>query len=283
MAYHVSIAQAQAQFPDYTFVKALTPSEQKAAFHVRSKEGEELCLKLIAPHTSLDRVQREIEAMQKISHPNVVRLREYTFSSKAGTPLHYIVEDFIEGTDLADQLGKKWPLPQVAKFFAQLADGLHELGKRGVVHRDLKPHNIRVRVDGSPVIIDFGLARHLHLPDLTATAEGAQIGTPAYFAPEQFRGTKHDIDPRTDLFALGVMLYQATIGSHPFFFSAMNRRDLQDAVCNSTKHLLHADFKKLSSGWSMLLDRLLRKDKVERPHSAEHVALLLRRLEKPHA
>ena len=92
---------------------------------------------------------------------------------------------------------------EVVRFFASLCDGLAALKAKGIVHRDIKPQNIRVRSNGDPVIIDFGLARHLGLPDLTKTIQGARLGTPAYFAPEQFDGNRHDIDHRTDLFAVG--------------------------------------------------------------------------------
>jgi serine/threonine-protein kinase len=122
----------------------------------------------------------------------MVKLVEYTFSSKPGDLRHYVVEEFIEGQDLQDIIvtGKKWPIKAVAEFFSSICDGLTALREKEIIHRDLKPANIRVRPDGRPVIIDFGLARHLALPDLTQTAFGAGIGTPKYFAPEQIRGNK---------------------------------------------------------------------------------------------
>src|SRR5687768_8494773 len=133
-----------------------------------------------------------------------------------------------------------------------------------IVHRDLKPKNVRVRADGSPVIIDFGLARHLSLPDLTKTADGAAIGTPIYFAPEQAdpNSTKREIDRRTDLFALGVMLYQALTGRHPFAQPAMSYSKLCDAICKSQDHLNQPEFTALPAEWRTLLTRLLEKDRV---------------------
>jgi serine/threonine protein kinase len=144
-------------------------------------------------------------------HKAQARFPEYSFI-KALTP--YIVE----GTDLSEvlKLGKQWAVKKTALFFVELCNGLYALRLSNVVHRDLKPTNIRVRPNGTPVIIDFGLARHLDQPGLTRTSKGAAFGTPLYFAPEQFIGTKYDIDHRTDLFALGILLYQALVGRHPF-------------------------------------------------------------------
>ena len=218
MTFTLTLQDAQAQFPDYTFVKALTPSAQKAAFHVRDHDENDLCLKIVAPTYERDRLEREILAMQMVDHPNVVRLYEYTFSSKPGQQRHFIVEEFVDGSDLTDKMrpGQPWVLQEAVQFFAKLCDGLAALREKGIVHRDIKPQNVRVRPDGAPVIIDFGLARHLGLPDLTQTLQGARIGTPVYFAPEQFDGNKHDIDHRTDLFAVGILLYEATTGEQPF-------------------------------------------------------------------
>lgn len=281
MTYTVDMSAAIAKFPEYTFVCPLTPSEQKAAFHVKDAAGADLCLKLIAPHYERDRLDREIQAMQSINNPNVVKLVEYTFSSKPGDLRHYTVEEFVEGQDLQALLtfGTAWPTKRVAEFFSGICDGLTALREREIVHRDLKPANIRVRPDGSPVLIDFGLARHLALPDLTQTAAGAGIGTPKYFAPEQFEGTKHDIDHRTDLFALGIMIYEALTGESPFYSPAMTTRaQLQKAVCHSTVHLSKASFLGLDPKWQTLLRRLLETERAKRPADAARVAMILRKL-----
>lgn len=280
MPYVVPIADVQSQFPRYTFLSALTPSEQKAAFHVQDQDGRHLCLKIIAPNQDVARVSREIQAMQALEHPNVVRLVEYTFSATSTGTTHFILEEFVEGEDLSVQLsGAAWQRPRVSRLFAALADGLTAIAARDLVHRDLKPSNIRVRASGDPVIIDFGLARHLRLADLTNTSEGAALGTPTYFAPEQFTGTKHDIDHRTDLFALGVLLYQALVGPHPFYRPSMTYPQLQAEVCQSDAYKLDAVFVGLPAQWRLLLGKLLAKSRAGRPTSAAHVATILRRLE----
>lgn len=281
MTFAIDLADAEAQFPDYQFIKALTPSAQKAAFHVRDQDGHDLCLKIVAPTYERDRLDREILAMQTVDHPNVVRLREYTFSSKPGQQRHFIIEEFVEGTDLADKLkpGQPWILNEAVEFFARLCDGLAALRRKGIVHRDIKPQNIRVRPDGTPVIIDFGLARHLGLPDLTKTVQGARIGTPAYFAPEQFDGNKHDIDHRTDLFAVGILLYEAMTGEAPFIDSTVHTvAQLRDAVCDRCDHLKRPAFLALDGPLRTLIGKLLEKQRAKRPADAAQVAAILRRI-----
>ncbi len=281
MPFVVDIKDAQRMFPDYAFILPLTPSEQKAAFHVKDKAGNDLCLKLISPNYERDRLDREIQALQTINHPNVVRLVEYTFSSKPSQQRHYMIEEFIEGQDLQVTLipGKPWAVMAVAEFFSALCDGLYAMKEKGIVHRDIKPANIRVRPNGSPAIIDFGLARHLTLPDLTQTAYGAGIGTPRYFAPEQFEGTKHDIDHRTDLFATGILLYEALTGESPFYSPQMTTiGQLRQAVCDSTVHLTKPTFQALDEKWRILLTRLLEKERAKRPSDARQVGTILKKL-----
>jgi eukaryotic-like serine/threonine-protein kinase len=277
------VDQAQQLFPEYQFVGPLTPSEQKAAFHVR-QNGADFCLKIIAPNYAMDRLQREVLAMQSAQHPNVVRLVEYEFSARNGEQRHYLVEEFVDGTDLSASLlpGQVWPVEKIAQFFVQLCNGLEHLRLQGIVHRDLKPSNIRVRPNGVPVIIDFGLARHLDMSSLTNTGDGAQIGTPKYFAPEQFKGTKRDIDHRTDLYALGILMYEAATGSHPSLTPQMRTMDeLSNAVCNSDSYIGRSEFTALPERLRSVIQRLLSKDRSRRPMNAALVASLLSRLRSP--
>jgi serine/threonine protein kinase len=218
--------------------------------------------------------------MQSLDHPNVVRLVEYTFSATGNQTSHYILEEFVEGQDLSAHFtGVAWQRPRVSRFFAAMADGLAAIAAKDLVHRDLKPSNVRVRANDDPVIIDFGLARHLRLADITSTAQGAGIGTPIYFAPEQFTGTKHDIDRRTDLFAFGVLLYQALVGRHPFARPGITYSQLEAEVCQSEAFKQDAGFTALPPEWQLLSGRLLAKKRADRPATAVHVATILRKLE----
>lgn len=280
MPFTVPIDIARQQFPDYEFLSALTPSAQKSAFHVR-RGAQEFCLKIIAPNQALDRVQREVLAMQALQHANVVKLIEYEYSARGGRARHYLIEEYVAGSDLSAlmPMGQAWRIEQIVSTFAPLCDGLAALEASQIVHRDMKPSNVRVRSDGTPVIIDFGLARILDMESLTLSHEGAMIGTPNYFSPEQFKGTKRDIDNRTDLYALGVMLYQAAVGEHPSIRAHMQTLDeLSDAVCTSVSYVNESAFQALDPKLKLLVRRLLEKERAKRPASAAIVASLLRNL-----
>ncbi len=271
---------AKQLFPEYTFIKALTPSVQKAAFHVKDSGGDDFCLKIIAPNNRIERLEREVLALQKINHPNVAHLREYEFSTRNDKVRHFMVEDFIDGRDLSELLygGHGLSRRQFSNLFSAICDGLSAVHSAGIVHRDLKPSNIRVKANNIPVIIDFGIARHLSLPDLTLTAEGAQLGTPLYFSPEQFLGTKHDIDHRTDFFALGVLLYQALVREHPFHQSGMSVSQLAKSVTTSCDYLNQPNFSSLPDNWRLITARLLEKERAKRPYSADMIASILRNI-----
>jgi hypothetical protein len=147
--------------------------------------------------------------MARVRHPHVVRVHEVGQSS-AGP---YFVCELVDGQPL-DELAADAGLParEVARLGRGIADGLVACHAEGIVHRDLKPANIVVRPDGSPVIIDFGVARDEQAASLTEA--GALLGTPAYMAPEQVSGGK--IDHRTDLYGLGATLFACLAGRPPF-------------------------------------------------------------------
>ena len=137
------------------------------------------------------------------------------FVAAGGFDNPYLVMELISGHSLKERL-LDLPLPpeEVAELGARVADALEDLHKQRVLHLDLKPSNIMIRESGEAVLLDFGLSRHLDLPDLPAEELGGPIGTGAYVAPEQVLGRRHD--PRSDLFALGVLLYFFATGKRPF-------------------------------------------------------------------
>jgi predicted Ser/Thr protein kinase len=148
-----------------------------------------------------DRFMREARAAGSLQHPNIITI--YDFGESDG--LLYIAMEYIEGSDLSEIMSRHDPLPLPAKI-GIVVDALHALDYahgRGVVHRDVKPANIRVSVDGRAKLMDFGIAR---LEKSNLTRSGVMIGTPDYMAPEQVTGG--EITAATDVFAMGVVLYE---------------------------------------------------------------------------
>jgi nucleotide-binding universal stress UspA family protein len=149
------------------------------------------------------------------------------------TQLPYIVMERIEGASLRPRLDAA-PLPfdEVIEVGARTASALHDLHRQGLVHLDVKPSNIMFRADGTAVLVDFGLSRHDKLPDLLEEEFELPMGTSPYMSPEQVQHVRKD--PRSDLFALGVMLYHFTTGQRPFgqpeSVRGLRKRLYQDAV-----------------------------------------------------
>ncbi len=187
-----------------------------AVFRAKDEQlGEMVALKVIAGAALLDpaaaeRFRREASTARRISHPNVVRLHD--IGEEQG--MLFLSMEYIAGTSLAELISRHGVLPvgQLRPIAAQICGGLEAAHKAGVVHRDLKPHNVLIDERQQVKIIDFGLARLPHIEGMTAT--GLILGTPEYMAPEQIRG--QPVDARTDIYALGAVLYHALTGKPPF-------------------------------------------------------------------
>ncbi len=177
--------------------------------------GRDVVVKVLHPHLARDtemaeRFRREAEAAAQLVHPFICPLLDF---GRSGETI-YIVMPFLAGGSLADRVHKEHALAPtfIAAAAAQVAVALDHAHRRGVVHRDVKPDNILFDEDGNALITDFGIATARFHARLTAS--GRAMGTPHYMSPEQAMGKL--VDGRSDLYALGIVMYEALVGFPPF-------------------------------------------------------------------
>lgn len=153
----------------------------------------------------------EAKALGRLEHPNIVRV--FNVDTADGTV--YIAMEFVEGQSLSQAAQARRPAPrEVAELGATVAEALEEAHAKGIVHRDVKPGNILIRSDGRIKITDFGIARIESLAPGDRTEVGQILGTPSYMSPEQVAG--QPVDARSDIFSLGIILYELATGAKPF-------------------------------------------------------------------
>jgi serine/threonine protein kinase len=237
--------------------------------------NEEMALKILKPEIAssasvVERFKNELKLARRIGHKNVCRL--YELHEDAG--VFFITMEYIAGEDLKTRIRRDGRLSvrNAVALAGQVAEGLAEAHRLGVIHRDLKPQNIMIDAQGTVRIMDFGIARQLSGPDLTAA--GMLIGTPHYMSPEQAAG--ESVDQRTDIYALGAILYEMVIGEPPF----EGATGLDVAMKHRTEPPPRP--RKFNPEVPEALDRLilkcLAKKKDERYQSAEELLVELNRI-----
>jgi len=214
---------------------------------------------------------REAESAGTLSHPNIVTI--YDAGEEEG--LAYIAMEYLRGDSLDKFIRKEALLPvrKVIDYVADVADALHYAHEKGIVHRDIKPANVMLQSDGKIKITDFGIAR---ISATSQTQTGVVKGTPFYMSPEQFSGEK--VDGRSDIFSLGVMLFQLLTGTLPF--SGKTPVELMQKIMKEP-HPDPREFNpKTLAPLVKIIDKALEKDRDRRYQDASRMAAHLRELGK---
>ncbi|MFV2059449.1 MAG: protein kinase [Gammaproteobacteria bacterium] len=225
---------------------------------IQESIGRTVAIKVLAPNhsdeTFTDRFLREAQIISNLTHPNIITV----FDAGVVKSHHYMSMEFISGKtmrDARDDLSRK----QKVEIIKQIALALEYAGNKGYVHRDIKPENIMLHEDGRAVLMDFGIARGDDTVN-SLTLTGKAIGTPYYMSPEQTKGIK--VDPRSDIYSLGVVLYQALTGHVPY--------DGTSFVDVGIKHISQP-IPKLPVGLKLfqkIINKAMSKDPIHRYQSA---------------
>ncbi len=237
---------------------------------------EEVAIKVIRPEHAVDadfleRLKQEVRLARKISHRFV--LRTHDFAEADGVA--FVSMEYLKGVTLKRLLDDrgKLPLSLVLRIGRQVAEGLEAAHAEGVVHRDIKPLNVLFDARGDVKLMDFGLAAPVSAAGKDRS--GQVFGSPRYMAPEQVRGDR--VDPRTDLYSLGAMLFELATGQPPFPGSDVSEL-LRKQLSAEPPHARDLD-PSLPPSFSFLLDRLLQKRMEDRPSGAAEVVEILKAIQ----
>ncbi len=244
-------------------IRTLAASPLSSVYLAESeREGRLVVLKLLraVPDVSdkdsmFDRFLQEYEIIRGVRHPNVVEIYELGVADDHA----FIAMEYFPAGNLRSRLRRGLKPAQAIGVLRQIAAALGAIHDAGILHRDLKPGNVMLRADGTIVLIDFGLAKQLSL-EAEITANGEIFGTPYYMSPEQGHG--REVDPRSDLYSLGVIFFEMLSGKKPYL--------AQTPMAVIYKHT-HSPIPTLPPGlaaWQGLVERLLAKDPAGRYQSA---------------
>ncbi|NLO65771.1 MAG: serine/threonine protein kinase, partial [Firmicutes bacterium] len=217
----------------------------------------------------VERFRREARSAASLSHPNIVNI--YDVGETDG--VHFIVMEYVQGKNLRQLIGERQEFSQefIVNVGKQIAMGLAHAHEHGIIHRDIKPHNILITAGGVVKVTDFGIAQAISSSDLTQT--GTVLGSVHYFSPEQARGV--NVQASSDLYSLGIVLYEMITGRVPFTGEsavAIALKQIQDPP-PPLKRKLNRDLERL-------VLQLLAKDIEKRPASAGDVVAVFQRIER---
>jgi len=249
-----------------------------------TKLGRDVALKVLPAEMARDpnrlaRFQREARAVAALNHPHIVTI----FSVEQADGVHFLTMELVEGQSL-DRLipASGLPIERIVEIASSLAAALAAAHEKSIVHRDLKPANVMLTSDGRVKVLDFGLAKEIRTADMeeaTLTSDGqtqagAVMGTPAYMSPEEVSGDV--VDHRTDIFSMGILLYEMATGQRPF--QGRSTGELASAILRDTPRAITELRPNLPADLARIIRRCLEKDPRQRVQTARDVGNELREM-----
>ena len=226
----------------------------------------------LADKTRLRHFHREIQSLARLNHPGIATIYE---AGRTPDGLHYFAMELVGGLPLHSYVKERSPSRhERLRLFQKVCRAVQYAHDQGVIHRDLKPSNIVVSLDGEPKILDFGLARVIHSgvgASLTMTKEGQVEGTPRYMSPEQILGAQDEIDHRTDVYALGVILYELMTGTPPRAITTVSPATIK-TICEEMPPIPSSIDSSLRGDLDAIVMKALEKAKEDRYPSAGELA-----------
>jgi serine/threonine-protein kinase len=275
---NITMDWLRAHFPQLANLSALSQGGQKLVFSAAHPTDGDVVLKLIHPSQNLEIVQREILAVQQVQSPRVPKILDQGYIP---TPLGnciWLREQRVPGQTVRQLLGVgPFNSDRLLRLGLHMLEALVKAEEAHIVHRDVKPDNIICSPNEDFWLLDFGLARHLHLDSLTATALPFGKVTWGYSPPEQCRNLKAEIDARADLFALGVTIYECATGNNPFREGTANPLEMLRRVETLPLVPLNLQFSQAGQ-FRDLVDAMTQKRRDHRPSSALEALVWMREI-----
>ena len=267
------------RFGDYTVERLLGKGGMGTVYLMRTPGGAPFAVKIMhrgrMSHDLRVRFAREAEFAMKIRHKNLISV--YDVGEDPDSGLCYIIMDYIPGGTLTDRLRESGAIPvcEAVKIATHVAAALDVAHKRGLVHRDVKPDNIMFAADGTPKLADLGIAKFGDDNSTMVTTTGMIIGTPAYMSPEQLIDS-HNIDARSDIYSLGVVLYEMLSGERPNSGSS-SAELLAKAIKGEPLPDIRTTCPNISASIAHVISLMCAPKPADRPSTSMEVSDLLRR------
>jgi len=264
----ISVVWLAGQFPDLAAIQPLSQGGQKQVFSAHHANDGDIVLKLMHPGADLERTRRELVAVARIQSGRIPAILDQGVVSTPIGDCFWFKERRIHGPTVRECLRTgPFDTAGLLRLALHISETLVAAEAVNIVHRDVKPENIIRDMAGEYWLIDFGLARHLGLDSLTATANVFGHVTWGYAPLEQCRNIKQEIDARADLFALGVTLYECATGSNPFRAGARDVLEILQRVENGNLPRLRLSFPS-AADFADLIGALTQRQRIHRPQDA---------------